>query len=337
MQSPHTEQKPLVSVLIPTRNRARLTSVIVESLFNQTLAPEKYEIIVVDNCSSDDTVSVLLALAERAPCRMRVVPLEKNRGPVYARNMAARMAEGEILAFTDSDCLAHSEWLRRGVDAFAKDDVAMVSGAVLDKPGQVVRFFTLRNGALPGENFTYPTCNVLYRKDVFHHLGGFDEAVWLFDVSSSPIECADTDFAWRVREAGYKNVYLDDVIIYHEVTQVKPLIWLLYHTRLLVIPELVKRHPQLRGKMLLGGLFFAWDNIIYYLFLMGLVLGLAVTPWFALLAVPYTMWVVSVRSNTFSLLTVPRMIAKLPLLAARHFVICGSLIYGSVRSRTLVL
>jgi glycosyltransferase involved in cell wall biosynthesis len=315
-----------------------MTSEIVESLFRQTVDPSQYEIIVVDNCSADNTVEVLQALAERAPCRMRVVPLKENRGPIYARNLAARMAEGEVLAFTDSDCLAHPEWLARGLAAFGRSPkVALVSGAVLDKPGQEVKFFSLRNGAGPTENYTYPTCNVMYRKNVFHEMGEFDESVWLFDVSSSPIECADTDFAWNVREAGYENVYLPDMIIYHEVTQVKVSVWLLYHTRMLVIPELVRRHPQLRGLLLLGGLFFAWDNIIYYLFLAGLVLGVAWNPWFALLAAPYLVWILSIRSKRLDLLTVPRMLARVPFLAARHFVICGSLIYGSMRSRTLVL
>ena len=327
-----------VSVVIPTRNRAVMLKEVVESLFEQSLDSSQYEIIVVDNCSADNTSAVMIELSQRSPCQFRFVPLNTNRGPVYARNLGVSLAKGAVIAFTDSDCRAHPEWLSRGLEAFSKSgDVALVSGAVLDKPGQTVRFFTLRNGAMPGENFTYPTCNVFYRKDIFQKLGGFDESVWLFDVWNSPIECADTDFAWKVREAGYQNVYLDDLIIYHEVAEVSLRVWLLYHTRLLVIPELIRRHPALRGRLLLGRLFFSRDNILFYFMLAGLLLGAAVHPALLMLAVPYVLWAATAGTRAISLRRLPRTAARVPFLFARHAVICGSLFYGSLRSRTLVL
>ena len=334
----HSSPDLLVSVIIPTRNRARLLADVIESLFVQSLDPGRYEIIVVDNRSEDGTPKMIEELQRRAPCRLRYEYCEVNRGPVYTRNLGARLAQAPILAFTDSDCRAHPKWLERGLDAFERSSkVALVSGAVLDKPGQPVKFFTLRNGAAPGENYTYPTCNVFYRRDVFHELGGFDESVWLYDVSTSPIECADTDFAWKVREAGYDNFYSDDLIIYHEVPVVKPIVWLLYHTRLLVIPELVRRHPQLRRKLLLGGIFFSRENILFYLFLLGLILGVLIHPAMLLLCAPYLLWALALRGGKLTLARIPRLIARIPVFAVRHVVVCGSLLYGSLRSRRLVL
>jgi len=310
----------------------------VRSLFNQSLDSSLYEIIVLDNCSSDCTAETLREMAAASPCSFRFEILTENRGPVYARNLGARLARGEVIAFTDSDCRAHTHWLERGLAPFLHDpDLGMASGAVLDKPEQPVRFFTLRNGAQAGENFTYPTCNVFYRKEVFLELGGFDESVWLFDVWNSPIECADTDLAWKVRSSPYQTIYLDDLIIYHEVAAVSVSVWLLYHTRMLVIPELIRRHPQLRNKLLLGSLFFSSVHILFYGFLVGLGLGATAHPAWWLLAVPYLLWAACAGTRKMSLIRLPRMVARIPFLIARHTVICGSLLYGSLRSRTLVL
>ena len=245
-----------VSVIIPTRNRRELLREVIESLCNQTLDPNGFEIIVMDNASTDGTPVLIKHLQARSPCTIRYGQLSSNLGPVQARNLGVKLAEAEIVAFTDSDCRAHPEWLERGLQVLTESDgSAFVAGAVLDKPDQAVSFFTIRNGAVPGENYTYPTCNVFYRKSVFLEMGGFDESVWLCDIANSPIECADTDLAWRIKEAGYETAYLDDLIIYHEVARATPRNWLLYHTRLLVIPELVRRHPQLRKKLLQWGLF----------------------------------------------------------------------------------
>ena len=327
-----------VSVLVPTRNRVDLLRELIESIWKQTLDPSEYELIVIDNCSTDGTRALLEDMAGRAPCRMRFVVMTENRGPVHTRNLAAKMAESEILAFTDSDCAVHPSWIENGLAAFGESPaVALVSGPVVDKPGQAVRFFTLRNGAGATENFTYPTCNVFYRKSVFLALGGFDESVWLLDIANSPIECADTDLAWKVKEHGHRNVFRPDVIVYHEVALVKPMVWLLYHTRLLVIPELVRRHPQLRKELLLGKLFFSWENVLFYLFILGLAAAAADGVWWLALSVPYLAWAVSLRGRGPVLMRIPRAAARIPFFITRQFVVCGSLLYGSLRSRTLVL
>ncbi|HUL51238.1 MAG TPA: glycosyltransferase family A protein, partial [Candidatus Nitrosotalea sp.] len=223
----------LVSVIIPTRNRARLLEEIVRSLWTQSLPAESYEIIILDNCSTDNTPQRMETLAAESPCRFTYRKLTENRGPAAARNLGATLATGGVLAFTDSDCRAHPDWLARAVNEFkAAPELVLVSGPVVDKPEQPVKFFTLRNGAGPDENYMYPACNVFYRRDVFLELGGFDESAYLYDIRASPIECTDTDFAWMVQEKGYGHRFLPDVIMYHEVARTSPLNWLLYHIRI---------------------------------------------------------------------------------------------------------
>ena len=329
---------PAVSVVIPTRNRTALLNDVLESLIRQSIDPETFEIIVVDNQSTDDTPEMVEAFGQSARCAVRYHRMETNSGPTRARNVGVGLARAPIIAFTDSDCRVHPEWLARALAAFDSDEnVALVSGTVLDKPEQAVKFFTIKNGACPGENYTYPTCNAFYRKDAFLKLGGFDESAWLCDLAKSPIEWADTDLAWRVKEAGYKNFYSDDIIIYHEVAQANPSAWLLYPVRLLVTPELVKRHPELRRKLLFGSFFISPIHLLFYLAMIGLISALSVHWAFAALGVPYVVWAARVGGPKFSPARVPRVVARVALFGARHFVIFGSLVYGSLRARTVVL
>lgn len=332
------ESSPIVSVVIPTRNRGRLLREVIESLWQQTMSPANYEIIVVDNCSEDGTAEMIAELQTNSPCDLIYHRMAMNQGPVHSRNVGVAMARAEIIAFTDSDCAAASDWLALGVDMLqSTPDVAFVTGPVLDKPGQPVRIFTSRNGAPPGENPTYPSCNAFYRKKVFMEMGGFDESVWIRDLGGSPIECADTDLAWKIKKKGYPNLFLENLIIYHEVATLAPRNWLLAHVRLIVVPELVRRHPELRDKLLQWKFFFLADNPLFYLAVIGLALAAVSSVWFSVFALPYVYRAYRVPGRKFSLADVPRGICRTAVVSIRQTVVCASLVYGSIRSRTLVL
>jgi GT2 family glycosyltransferase len=252
-------------------------------------------------------------------------------------NAAAAMAKTEILATLDSDACADPEWLRRGIEAFDNDPrIAFVSGHIADKPNQALTFFSTRNGAPMTENLFYPLGNCFFRKSVLTTLGGFDEQLSFGDIGHSPLGCADTDLCWRMKEAGYSHVYRGDIVVYHEVAKLRPIPWLKYHWRIVSIPFLVSRHPGLR-QVLIGKLFFLPDNIFFYLMLLGVFLALTVSVWALLLAVPYLFRVAWYPNVPFSLLRLLRMPARIGMLTIRQCVICSSLVYGSIRARTLVL
>ena len=244
-----------VTVLLPTYNRARLLREAVESLYQQTLDPRQFVVLVIDNCSSDDTPSVIAELQQKAPFEIIYRRMEKNGGCFGSLNLGMKIAPSEIVASFDSDCWAHPEWLKRGLQGFEEGGIAFVAGHIADKPGQPVKFFSMRNGALESENPFYPSGNCFYRKSIVREMGGFDENLAFGDVGTSPIGCADSDLAWRTIEAGHKYVYRGDVIVYHEVTVAKPLAWLKAHWRMVAIPALIRRHPGLRS-YLTWGLFF---------------------------------------------------------------------------------
>jgi glycosyltransferase involved in cell wall biosynthesis len=327
----------LATVFIPTYNREKLVKEAIESLFTQTVDPQRFELIVVDNCSSDNTEEMVRELQAKAPFSITFHRNERNLGCFGSMNLAAAMAKTDILASLDSDAYADPNWLRRGIEGFGDDPkVAFVSGHIADKPDQPVTFFSTRNGAPKSENLFYPSGNCFYRKSVLMKLGGFDEQLSFGDIGTSPLGCADTDLCWRMKEAGYSYAYRGDAIVYHEVTRLKPIAWLKHHWRVISIPYLVSRHPGLR-QVLIGNLFFLKDNILFYLMLLSILLGLTVSAWTLLLAVPYLLRVAWQPDEPFSLQRLIRIPARVGMLTARQFVISASLVYGSIRARTVVL
>ncbi|UCG04884.1 MAG: glycosyltransferase, partial [Desulfobacterales bacterium] len=113
-----------VSVIIPVRNRPDDIDVCLQSLEKLDYPNDKLEIIVVDDASTDQTPDVV----GRFP--VRFIGLKQHKQASYCRNIGARNASGDILAFIDSDCLAGSAWLRELVPAFKDGELGACGGVV---------------------------------------------------------------------------------------------------------------------------------------------------------------------------------------------------------------
>ena len=109
-----------ISVIVPVYNAESTLPDLLDSLFNQT--HRGFEIIVVDDCSSDSTAHI----AKNYSCCL--IRLKENRGPAYCRNIGAKKARGELLVFTDGDCRADPGWLENVVRHFSKNDVVALMG-----------------------------------------------------------------------------------------------------------------------------------------------------------------------------------------------------------------
>ena len=325
------------SVVIPTRNRKRLLREAIEAIWKQTYPKDDFEIIVVDNLSDDGTAEMMAELISQSPCPMRFHVMPVNRGPAHSRNTGVTLARGKIIAFTDSDCAPASDWLSKGLAPFDSDDVSFVTGPVFYKPGQPISFFSRTVIELHDENITYPTANAFYRRSVFLSKKGFDETLCFQDFFQRPVECADTDLAWRIKDEGGRNVFLPDLLVYHEVENMKPLAWAMEPFRNFVVPFLIRRHPNLRSQLLTWGVFFGTENLRFYPVIIGVILGLLINPLFFLLVVPYVLWAARAGNPELSLRRVPRIIGRVILLSARQVVSCAGLLYGMLRFRTFVL
>ncbi|MFN2613293.1 MAG: glycosyltransferase family 2 protein, partial [Actinomycetota bacterium] len=106
-----------VSVVVPVYNGGTLVEGCLRALDTQTLEANRYEVVVVDDGSTDDTVARVRAFAGR--CAIVLVEQVTNKGPAAARNAGIAAATADVIAFTDVDCEPAPDWLERALDALA--------------------------------------------------------------------------------------------------------------------------------------------------------------------------------------------------------------------------
>lgn len=326
-----------VSIVISVHNRAAMLNDCFRGIAAQTLPKDRFEVVLIDNCSTEELQPVLDEARSALGLRIVTARTAQDRGPAPARNMGVGLASGRIIAFTDSDCRPTPRWLELGLAAFDEPGVSMVSGPVLPKPEQSATFFSKLSFVTAAEHPTFPTANLMLRRDVFNALGGFDAALSFRDPFKRATECADTDLAWRIIEAGHQRRFVREAVMHHEIERQGMLMWLLEPTRLFLLPELVRRHPQLRTVLLRGGFFFYPKAALSLLGVPALIAALWWQPSLLvalpLLLLAWALW----RTRSLHPLALLRFCARAPLHLARLMVMNASLLYGSVRFRSLVL
>ena len=193
--------RPLVSIVITVRNEGRHIRRLLESLLVQE---PPFEVVVVDALSHDDTFPIAEEFARRYPDRIRAVQKFGSRG--IGRNAGASLARGELLAFTDGDCVADRQWLTRLREAASATGVAA---------GRVVPFGKTQYAALDrvelflnGSDVTHPSCNLAYRRSLFQELKGFDARF---------ITAEDIDLNLRAVSQGAQIREVPEAIVYHEM------------------------------------------------------------------------------------------------------------------------
>lgn len=116
---------PFISVIVPALNSEKTIEKCVPSLLSQDYPKNSYEIIIVDNGSTDNTVELVRKYGKK------VILLQNQIKNSYeARNTGIRKAKGGILAFTDSDCIAHPEWIKALSEIFRNPDVKIAGGSI---------------------------------------------------------------------------------------------------------------------------------------------------------------------------------------------------------------
>ncbi|MEB8387408.1 glycosyltransferase [Rhodobacteraceae bacterium KMM 6894] len=330
--------KPDITIVVPVRNRIDMLGDLLNSLIAQDFPPERMELIVVDGDSSEPVRETVEAVGQRAPFAVRYLKVEDDRGPVSKRNLGVANARGAIIAFTDSDCRATPGWLRALTDPMNDPAVGFVSGPVTYKPEQKKRFFSKLTAETLVEHPTYPTANVAYRRSLFLDMGGFDESLGVRDFLGRATECGDTDLAWRIRKAGWNNVFAPGALILHEVEDLTAMQWMLEPTRLILLPLLLKLHPEIAPKLLRWNLVFYPGTLrVYGITILTVILALIDLRLLgaAVLAGVLAIWILKVQSPD------PRRLLGGLRDAVMHFsrmvVMAVTLIAGSLRYRRLVL
>jgi glycosyltransferase involved in cell wall biosynthesis len=205
----HDSPLPTVSVVIPAYNAAQTLEPCIRSLLAQDYPSSLFEIIVVDNGSSDGSDAILRRFED-----LITVLKEPRRGAAAARNLGVRQARGDFVAFTDGDCEAAQSWLRSLVEAaLAQPAAAFVGGPVKAlRPTAPIELFSERlfnhRAALQDPRFPYAiTGNMLVRRAFLIQIGLFDARFQ---------RGHDTEMSFRALfEHRARFAYAPDAIIYH--------------------------------------------------------------------------------------------------------------------------
>jgi glycosyltransferase involved in cell wall biosynthesis len=217
---------PLFSVVVCTFNHAKLLSNALDSLCRQRLAPDQFEIIVVDNNSTDNTRAVATARAGGQP-DIRYY-LEPAQGLSHARNVGWRQAKGTYVAYIDDDCLAPEEWLTTAAEIAKRLSPAVMGGPYHGafpgkRPAWVGEGF---NSYIPfkEQRFLGPReygslvgGNVFFKRTVFDAIGPFDPQFG--HVGNTLAYGDETDVLRRANEAFPGSLYYDPALFVHHVVR----------------------------------------------------------------------------------------------------------------------
>lgn len=212
----------MISVIIPAYNSEKTIGNCIKALQSQSIKnyevvdkegsaayiSQKFEIIVVDDCSSDKTADVV-KLSKTVKFFKR-----QHKGPASARNFGAKMARGDILLFTDSDCEPEENWIAEMAAPFKDNSVVGVSGTYRTLQKEIIARFAQyeieeRHLKMVNKPIDFiGTFSAGYRKDIFAKFGGFDES---FSTSAGE----DPELSFRMAEAGHRMVFAPKAIVYH--------------------------------------------------------------------------------------------------------------------------
>jgi glycosyltransferase involved in cell wall biosynthesis len=199
----------MLSVIVPAYNAAQTLEGCLMALTTQTLPPGlELEIIVVDDGSTDDTAAV----AHRYGVR---VISQANAGPAAARNTGARAASGELLLFTDADCVPAHDWAARMAAPFADPAIAGAKGTYRTSQSEpVARFVQIeyedRYDRMRRQEYIdfVDTYSAAYQRDIFAQAGGFDTTF-----PNASVE--DQELSFRLAQSGHQFVFVPDACVTH--------------------------------------------------------------------------------------------------------------------------
>jgi GT2 family glycosyltransferase len=228
---------PLIAVVVPTHNRATLLPRLVAALEAQR-GVSHFEVIMVDDSSTDGTWEALTNLTASAKVTIRCERLARNAGPATARNVGWRASTATVVAFTDDDCVPQPGWLAALLAATDTADV--VQGRTIPDPTQLDRLGPFsRTLDVASEDGYYQTCNIAYRRDLLERLDGFHEQ-FRFPAGE------DTDLAWRAKEAGATTTFAREAVVHHDVRPSSFSVAVRDSWRWQSVALAVRRHPRLR-------------------------------------------------------------------------------------------
>lgn len=192
-------QRDLISVVVTVKNEAGNIKDLLDSLVTQ-IPP--MEVIIIDAASTDGTQKIVRSYMERYPFIV-LHQYAAQRGE--SRNKGIELAKGSIIAFTDGDCIVNAFWaeeIRRSLGSY--DIVGGKTIAMGYEPFKILGRVEVYHR---GNDITYPSCNLAYRKEVLDEIGGFDPRF---------VTAEDVDLNYRAVEKGFTIGENKKMVVYHK-------------------------------------------------------------------------------------------------------------------------
>lgn len=216
----------IFSIIIVNFNGKKPLEQCLDSILNITL--KNFEVIVVDNCSTDDSIKFIKQKYKTKNDKLKIVKLNQNYGPAKARNEGVKHSSGKFLCFLDNDTQVDINWVNEALKLFNKDiKIGCIQSKLLlennhkkfDYAGDYLnQYGLLSHRATYGDIdkgqhekevpiFAAKSAGMFIRKDVFNKIKGFDPDYFIY--------MEETDLCWRSWLVGYKSYYCPKSIVYH--------------------------------------------------------------------------------------------------------------------------
>jgi GT2 family glycosyltransferase len=301
-----------------------MVTTLLGELAGQSLSRERFEVIVVDDCSTDDTLRAVDELSPSLPYRLTSLGTPTNRGPAAARNLGWRATSAPFVAFLDDDCTPDPGWLEAGLQVMRADpEPGVVQGSTHAPDGAEIHGLTDWYIWRVVEHPTpfFEGCNLFFRRDVLSVTGGFDE-----DIRYYGEDCAA---GWRVLEAGYARAFAPLASVRHPVDR-RGFVWFVRNgyleSRLVHCGAL---HPGFRAAAFWRPWAYRREGPALVVAVVGMAAGLRFRP-ALLLALPYLWW----RRPSVRHLSFFRLCLQVPLVDAAR--VAGH-VRGSMAHRVFVI
>ncbi|HRX01636.1 MAG TPA: glycosyltransferase [Anaerolineae bacterium] len=215
-EAPDSRTALRCSVIVPVYNGASVIDRCLDALADQTIPPTDFEIIIVDDGSTDGTAARIAEWAARHSCVAVSILRQQQAGPASARNHGARNARGPLLLFTDADCRPVSGWIAALLAAFeAPDRPAGLMGVYrTDQTDLAGRFAQMEfedryDRMMHSQQLdVVATYSAAFRRDLFLAEGGFDPG---FPKANNE----DVEFSYRLSEQGHQMRFVPEAQVFH--------------------------------------------------------------------------------------------------------------------------
>jgi len=201
-----SEESVSVSVVVPAYNAAATIGECMVALNNQSLPRDSYEVIVVDDGSTDETSSIAASYGAR-------VLKQANSGPALARNKGIAEAHGDVILFTDSDCAPAPDWIEEMLTPLADPHIGGAKGVYGTRQKNLTaRFVQIEYQDRYDHTARCKYVDLVdtyaagYRRDVLLASGGFDTRFRYLE---------DQELSFRLASAGHKMMFNPRAIVYH--------------------------------------------------------------------------------------------------------------------------